>query len=81
MQIEWGRKNFLKIYISKKKIILGKKVYNSNNMTGKNKKTMTIQINKQTKKNKQRHWQIVKTDVQQYGKMRWSLLWKETSVF
>ena len=50
-------------------------------MTGKNKKTMTIQINKQTKKNKQRHWQIVKTDVQQYGKMRWSLFWKETSVF
>ena len=41
---------------------------------------MTIQINQQQKR-KKTHWQIVKIDIQQYSKMRWSLLWKETSVF
>ena len=44
---------------------------------------MTIQIIKQTNKQteKQTHWQIVKIDIQQYGKIWWSLLWRKTSVF
>ena len=46
---------------------------------------MTIQINKQTNKQTNKkthtHWQIAKIDIQQYGKIWWSLLWKETSVF
>ena len=36
---------------------------------------------KQTNNQKtHRYWQIVKIHIQQYGKIRWSLLWKETSV-
>ena len=44
---------------------------------------MTIQIIKQTNKQtkKHTHWQIVKIDIQQYGKIWWSLLWRKTSVF
>ena len=38
--------------------------------------------NKKEKKRKEKtHWHIVKIDIPQYGKIRWSLLWKETSVF
>ena len=40
------------------------------------------QTNKQTNKQKTHtYWQVVKIHIQQYGKIRWSLLWKETSVF
>ena len=42
---------------------------------------MKIQINKQTNKQKTHtHCQIAKIDIQQYGKIRWSLFWKDISV-
>ena len=56
-QIKWGKVTFLNIY--------------------KQSKSINKQTNKQTKRkrnnNKKKHWQVVKTDIQQYGKMRGSL--------
>ena len=64
-----------------KKNLLGKKVQliTATTSTGKNKETMTIQINKQTKKKKTLANHQLCTPI--WYKMMWSLLWKETLVF
>ena len=55
-----------------------RKSYNSNNINRKeqrNNDNTNKKANKQTNKNTH-YWQIVKIDIQQYGKIRWSLLWQ-----
>ena len=64
---------------------MGKRNLSQNIKTGKeyrnNDNTNELKNKQTNQKNTHTYWQIYKIDIQQYGKIRWSLLWKETSVF